>query len=110
MKFTNGYWLTKEGIEPHFAAAVHEAEQQGDELVVYAPEKPINVRGATLGNLLLAIRYSSPMENVIKVRISHFEGGVDRGPHFPLEQFGCTAFKPSIRITPESVVLESGGI
>jgi alpha-D-xyloside xylohydrolase len=100
----------KEGIEPHYAACAYEAEQQGDELVVYAPERPINARGATLGNLLFTIRYSSPMENVIKVRISHFEGGVDVGPHFPLEQRGGAAFKPSVRVTQESAVLESGGL
>ncbi|MDR0475362.1 MAG: alpha-xylosidase, partial [Treponema sp.] len=110
MKFTNGYWLTKEGIEPHYAACAFEAEQQGNELAVYAPERPINARGDTLNNLLLTIRYSSPMENIIKVRVSHFEGGVGRGPRFPLESAQNSGFKPAIRITGEEAVLESGGL
>jgi len=110
MKFTNGYWLIKEGVDPHFAACVYEAEQQGDELVIYAPERPINARGSTLNCLLLTIRYSSPMENVIKVRVSHFDGGVNRGPHFPLEQYDGAAFKPSVCVTEENAVLESGDL
>jgi alpha-D-xyloside xylohydrolase len=106
MKFTNGYWSIREGVEPHFAASAIEAEQRGNELAVYAPERKINHRTDTLNMPLLTARYSSPMANVIRVRISHFEGGTDRGPHFPLET--DPAFKPSIRITEKEAVLESG--
>jgi alpha-D-xyloside xylohydrolase len=108
MKFTNGYWLIKEGMEPHFAACVVDVEQQGDELVVYAPERPIRHRGDTLGNSLLTVRYSSPLKNVIRVRVTHFEGRTDKGPHFSLES--DPAFKPAVRITPENAVLESGDL
>jgi alpha-D-xyloside xylohydrolase len=96
MKFTDGYWLIKEGIQAHFAACAAETEQQGDELVVYAPEKPIRHRGDTLNMQLLTVRYSSPMENIIRVRISHFEGGIDNAPHCALEI--DSSFKPSIHI------------
>ncbi|MDR0455497.1 MAG: alpha-xylosidase [Treponema sp.] len=106
MKFTNGYWRLKDGIEAHFAASAYETEQQGNELAVYAPERYIHRRTDTLNMPLLTVRYSSPMKNVIKVRISHFEGGVDRGPHFPLES--DSQFKPSVRITEQEAVLESG--
>jgi alpha-D-xyloside xylohydrolase len=111
MKFTNGYWMIREGIEPHFAVCAFEAEQQSDkngknELVVYAPEKHQNHRGDTLNCQLLTIRYSSPMENIIKVRISHHEGGWDKGPYFPLEK--DPAFNPSVKITENNAVLQSG--
>ena len=106
MKFTDGYWLIKEGIQAHFAACPAEIEQQGNELVVYAPEKPIRHRGDTLNMQLLTVRYSSPMKNVIRVRISHFEGGLDNGPNFPLKS--DPLFKPSIRIQEKEAVLESG--
>jgi alpha-D-xyloside xylohydrolase len=106
MKFTDGYWLIKEGIQAHFAACAAETEQQGDELVVYAPEKPIRHRGDTLNMQLLTVRYSSPMKNIIRVRISHFEGGIDNKPHFPLET--DLSFKPSIHIMENESVLESG--
>jgi alpha-D-xyloside xylohydrolase len=106
MKFTDGYWLIKEGIIAHFTACVAETEQQGNELVVYAPEKPIRHRGDTLNMPLLTVRYSSPMKNIIRVRISHFEGGVDNNPHYSLEV--DSSFKPSIYITENESVLQSG--
>jgi len=106
MKFTNGYWLIKEGINAHFAACAAETEQKNNELIVYAPEKPIQHRGDTLNMQLLTIRYSSPMKNIIRVRISHFEGGMENRPSFPLEI--DPDFKPVIRIMEKEAVLESG--
>jgi alpha-D-xyloside xylohydrolase len=116
MKFTDGYWLIKEGIQAHFAgcavtacavaACAAQTEQQGDELVVYASEKPIRHRGDTLNMQLLTVRYSSPVKNIIRVRISHFEGGIDNAPHCVLES-DCS-FKPSIHILENESVLESG--
>ena len=109
MKFTNGYWMIKDGIEPHFAACAIEPEQKGNELVVYAPERHIRHRGDTLNAQLLTIRYSSPIRNVIKVRVSHFEGGVDKGPHFELCD-SDSSFKPNVSITEKNAVLESGDL
>ncbi|MCL2264690.1 MAG: alpha-xylosidase [Treponema sp.] len=106
MKFTNGYWMIKEGVESHFAACAYEVEQQGNELVAYAPERHINHRGDTLNAQLLTIRYSSPMQNIIKVRISHFDGAVDNRPRFPLESE--QGFKPSVNITEKEASLQSG--
>jgi len=106
MKFTNGYWLIKEGLEAHFAACVYEAQQQGNDLVLYAPEKHINHRGDTLNAQLLTIRYSSPMADIIKVRVSHFEGAADNRPRFPLES--DQSFKPVVNITEKEASLESG--
>jgi alpha-D-xyloside xylohydrolase len=108
MKFTDGYWKIKEGINTHFVSCAFETEQQGDELVVYAPEKQIKNRGDTLNMPLLTVRYSSPLRNVIKVRISHFEGTIDREPYFPLETAAEKNFKPLVQITGESAVLENG--
>jgi len=109
MKFTDGYWGIREGIEPHFAACAIEAEQKENELVVYAPGRQIHHRTDTLNMPLITVRYSSPMRNVIKVRISHFEGGDDIRPQFALESnTDKSAFKPNIRITEKEAVLESG--
>ncbi|MCL2805402.1 MAG: alpha-xylosidase [Treponema sp.] len=107
MKFTNGYWMIKEGIEPHFAACAIEPQQQGKELVVYAPERPIRHRGDTLNAQLLTIRYSSPMKNVIRVRVSHFEGSEDRGPHFELFEEEC---KSVINMSEKNAELKSGDL
>jgi len=98
--------MIRDGVEAHFAGGAYEMERHGNELVVYAPERFIGHRGDTLNNPLITTRYSSPMKNVIRVRISHFEGGVDNGPHFPLE---CDpAFAPTVRVAEKEAVLESG--
>jgi alpha-D-xyloside xylohydrolase len=94
MRFTNGYWLIKDGVEPHFASQAYEAEQKGKELIIYAPDRPVLNRADTLNRMLLTVKYSSPMKNIIRVRISHFEGGIDRGPCFELEE--DAAFEPFI--------------
>ncbi|MDR3276864.1 MAG: alpha-xylosidase [Treponema sp.] len=108
MKFTNGYWLLKEGLEPHFAAQAYEAEQQEDCLVVYAPDRPVISRGDTLNRPLLTLRYSSPMENIIRVRVSHFEGAIDQGPRFELGS--KQGLQPEIRIGAEEAELTSGAL
>ncbi|MDR0465073.1 MAG: alpha-xylosidase [Treponema sp.] len=109
MKFTNGYWMIRDGVEPHFAACAWEAQKQGNELIVYAPERNINHRGDTLNAQLLTIRYSSPAQNIIKVRVSHFEGAADNRPRFPLELTAQDlSFKPEINITEKEAVLQSG--
>lgn len=108
MKFTNGYWMLRDGVQAHFAASVYEMEKQGNDLVVYMPEKNISHRGDTLNTALLTLRYSSPMKNVIKVRISHFEGEPDNGPHFSLSEEAD--FQPAIRITENEAVLETGDL
>jgi alpha-D-xyloside xylohydrolase len=106
VKFTHGYWLVRDGIEPHYAAQVYEAEQEGDELVVYAPDHPLRARGDTLGGAVLTIRYASLARNVIRVRVSHFEGAISKGPRFELTP--DSAFKPEISVTDNGATLKAG--
>jgi len=84
MKFTDGAWLLQPGVQAHYPAEAHTVTREGDSLVVHAPTRPIRHRGDTLQGPLLTIRLSSPLENVVRVRIEHFTGGIDRGPHLPL--------------------------
>jgi alpha-D-xyloside xylohydrolase len=108
MKFTNGYWLTKENMEPHFAVHAMEPLVQGNSLTVYAPDRLVQTRGDTLNTLLLTVRYSSPMKNIIRVRISHFEGGLDRGPGFTL--FEDPLYQPDIQIAEKGSTLKAGDL
>ena len=52
---------------------------------MYAATKPLQGRGDTLNLPLLTVRFSSPMENVIRVQIVHHKGGRPRGPEFELK-------------------------
>ncbi|MBN1428195.1 MAG: alpha-xylosidase [Anaerolineae bacterium] len=82
MKFTNGHWLMRQGVTPHYAVQVYDIEVEPDALVVYASTRPIKHRGDTLSLPLLTIRYSSPLPDVIRVQIVHHKGGRPGKPAF----------------------------
>ena len=89
MKFTDGYWCMKKEMSPLFAVEYADSRVQGSELTVYAPGKHISNRGDCLNLGMLTIRLSSPMEDVIKVSITHFEGTAYRGPFAQVEKLSC---------------------
>lgn len=84
MKFTDGNWLLQPGVQAHYPAEAHDCTAEQGSLVIHAPTRPIKHRGDTLQGPLLTIRLTSPMPDVIKVRIEHYSGGVERGPQVPL--------------------------
>ncbi len=106
MKFTNGYWVVKDGFSAQFAFHAYEAQKNGRELTVYAPVKFTRSRADSLNATLLTVRYSSPMENIIKVRVSHHEGGIEKGPEFMLNK--DDSFVPQITVTDSEAKLTSG--
>ena len=86
MKFTDGYWQMRPGMLPHYAAQVHEAIIEKDSLTVFAPIGKLQERGHTVNQPLLTVRFSSPLENVIRVQIVHHKGSVPRKPEFTIYQ------------------------
>ena len=80
MKFTEGYWCIKKEMTPLYAVEYADSRRNDNELIVYAPGKHIADRGDCLNLGMLTIRLTSPMEDVIRVSVSHFEGTVCRGP------------------------------
>lgn len=69
MKFTDGYWQMRPGRIPHYAAQVHEVEIESNGMTVYAPTKKPSGRGDTINLPIITIRFSSPMENIIRVQM-----------------------------------------
>ncbi len=108
MKFTDGNWLLQPGVVAHYPAEAHDAAVSGRGLVFHAPVRPIRHRGDTLQGPLLTVRIDSPMSDVIHVRIEHFSGAADAGPHIPL--FPEKKPKVSIKVTEKEAILRSGGL
>lgn len=81
MKFTDGYWQIKKGITPLYAVEYAAHRVNENELTVYAPGRHVSDRGDCLNLGMLTVRLTSPMDDVIKVSISHFEGQSEAGPH-----------------------------
>lgn len=74
MKFTNGFWLMKKEITPIYAVEYAGHEVNGRELTVFAVGNHIRNRGDCLNVGMLTVRLYSPMENVLHVSVTHFEG------------------------------------
>ena len=106
MKFTDGYWHMRPGVTPHWAAQVHDVEIEEDGFTVYAPTKRLAGRGDTLNLPLLTIRFTSPMEDVIRVQMWHHVGGRPRAPEFELAP--QPAPPASVREDRDAVALTSG--
>jgi alpha-D-xyloside xylohydrolase len=108
VKFIDGQWLIKKGLNVHTPFAVHDLEVDATSVTAYAPCRPVNDRGATLGGPLLKLCFFAPLPEVIGVRISHFEGGLSLTPQFKLGQ--KKDFTPDITDGPDQVVLQSGNL
>jgi len=83
MKFTDGNWMMQPGTNAFYASQAYDIDSDGASLTVYAT-RHINHRGDTLSGPLLTITLSSPMADVVKVRIEHFMGAQDNIPHLPI--------------------------
>ena len=82
MKFTDGFWLTKEGFDIQHPRNVRDIAINDHTVTLYAPCKDIQHRGDTLNLPSLTIQLSSPMENVIKVKAWHHKGATTKTPEF----------------------------
>ena len=106
MKFTDGYWQMRPGNTPHYAAQVHDVTVEQEALTVYAPVGKLHTRGHTVSQPLLTVRYSSPMENVIRVQLVHHRGKRPQKPEFTLTP--GSAPKISLSNNKGSASLKSG--
>lgn len=108
MKFTDGYWMVREGMHPLHPAEAYDVWSSGDAITVYAPTSRITKRGDTLNRPVITVTYSSPMPDVIRVRIDHHQGGVAAGPSFALH--GAERVPVDIALRDAEAVLTSGGL
>ncbi|TVY11293.1 alpha-xylosidase [Paenibacillus cremeus] len=106
MKFTDGYWQVRKGVDIQYPMDVRDIQISSDLVKVYAATRPIKRKGDTLNGALLTAGLSSPIPNVIRVRWAHHTGHARIGPEFSIhvEQ----GMKLTIDRTEEGVKLQSG--
>lgn len=106
MKVADGFWLSKKGYDVSYASQAYKVETTENAVKVLATPYVVKHRGMTLGGPNLEITYSSTAENVIKVHIDHYRGGLDNIPHFELNE--DTGYVPEIHRSEDKVELISG--
>lgn len=106
MKVADGFWLNKKGYDVRYASQAYKVETTENSIKVLATPYTVMNRGMTLGGPNLEITYSSTSENMIKVHIDHYRGGLDNIPRFELNE--DTGYQPVINRTEDKVELVSG--
>jgi alpha-D-xyloside xylohydrolase len=106
MKFTDGQWLHQAGVIAHYAAEVRSIASADGKLIVHAPTRSIKDRGDTLQGPLLTVTLSTPMPDIVRVRIEHFTGGLARGPQIPIAP--ATGMAVDIKDDADSAALTTG--
>ena len=106
MKISDGFWMDKKGYDVRYVAQAYQVETTEHEIRVLATPYVVQNRGMTLAGPNLEITYSSRMENVIKVHIDHYRGGVDNKPKF--DRTENAGYQPEIRKENDKVVMLSG--
>ncbi|RAO71892.1 uncharacterized protein BHQ10_007904 [Talaromyces amestolkiae] len=84
MKFTEGMWLLREGVQIDWMNHVERATTT-ENTIDLLMAKTQRHRGDTLNSGTVSAHISSPQQGIIGVRLVHWDGGVDRGPHYEIK-------------------------
>lgn len=85
MKFTNGYWMIRDGVDALYAREAYElaADATTESLHVLAPTSVVRGRYDTLNLPTFNVDITTPAEGVIRVCAEHWQGATEY-PGFPL--------------------------
>jgi alpha-D-xyloside xylohydrolase len=86
VKFIDGYWRIRDGVQLSSAAEAHDMTTDGRTMTVYAPVQQVRHRGDTLNRPLLTVTICAPRPDVIRVRVTHLAGRADRTPTFTVHE------------------------
>lgn len=107
MKFLNGGWLIRDGYQVDYAQNIYDVQSDGATLTLYAPFHAVHDMGDTLDGGLMTIEVTSPRPDIITTKLYHYKGGVDRGPHFALNQ---AEVAPEIEVAKTQCTYQSGDL
>ena len=106
MKFTDGNWMMREGVTVYNPTEAYEISEERSGLTVVAPTHPIRHRGDTLEGPVLTCRFSSPMPDVIRIQVYHYQPATAQVPSY--ETFEEKGFVPATQVTEDAALLVSG--
>ncbi|TMR31429.1 alpha-xylosidase [Actinomadura geliboluensis] len=106
MKFSDGYWMMREGVQAFHPVEVLDVDAGADSFTVYAPVQKIRHRGDLLKGPVVTVTCEAPMPDVIGVTLTHFAGERRRGPEFEL----AIAPGGEVAVGEEAATLTSGAL
>ncbi|MFC7303759.1 alpha-xylosidase [Streptomyces monticola] len=104
MKFTDGFWLMRDGVQASYATEVRDLRAGDDHFTAYAAVHRVRERGDTLNSPLITVECFAPAEGVIGVRATHHAGKARRGPDFALP--GVSTAPGSAKVRRDGTVTE----
>ena len=85
MKFTDGFWLMRKGVNAKYALHPHRIASENNSVKVLAATKTINHRGDVLNAATLTMFMDSPLADVIRIKVVH-HAGADAPIRFTLDE------------------------
>lgn len=107
MKFTDGFWVVKPGVQLFSCAQVQDVRREGDAFVVYCSHVPVSDRGMTLNAPLITLTFRAPRRGILALKIEHFQGGAQLEPEFALDEQGGEL---EVREEGDEIRLSSGAL
>ncbi|MEU6037641.1 alpha-xylosidase [Actinomadura sp. NPDC047616] len=108
MKFTDGYWMMREGVRASYPAEVLDVDAGTGSFVVHAPVQRIRHRGDLLKGPVVTLTCSSPMRDVVGVTVTHFAG--ERAPRPEFEVAADPDVAATVAVDDDAVALTSGDL
>ncbi|MBN1172667.1 MAG: alpha-xylosidase [Micromonosporaceae bacterium] len=105
MKFSNGAWLLRDGVNALYPVHVRDASADATSLTAYAPTARVAGREDTLDLALVTVRCDAPAPDVVAVTVTHHSGGRARSPQFEL-----AGAPTSVVVDQEAGTLTSGAL
>lgn len=92
MKFTDGYWLVKEGFQINSLIEIVDTIVEKNKVTLFVAPKKITHRGDTLDGGLITIEVSAPYKDTFKVTQEHFKGIYNNDSKFTVIDEGLELF------------------
>lgn len=108
MKFSEGFWGLRKGVSLYSPAEARDISASGRKLKIIAPTKTIHHRGDTLNLAQITLEFSSPLPDIIGVKIIHHRGRIARGLEFKLNS--NTGFPIELSVSDDFASLTSGSL
>ncbi len=107
MKFTDGFWQLRPGVDAQYGRETYDLEQHGRTIVATVPTKVIERRGDTLNRPVLTVTLHAPLPGVIGVRLEHHRGGADE---VGFDLVGAEEGHGDVTVTDAGATLVSGEV